>query len=231
VEEEPGLNRHTYVRETAASWWQNLPLVLLSGALFTLSCAPAIVLFWIGPLAPSLVVGALTLAPAWAGLLAIERKMVEGRKANIGVMLRAVPRYWARTSTLGALGVLPILAGLLTMPGLARPAVPWFVWLGLAADGFVLLLIGCLYLYAFPLIVLYDVGIRDGLRNAFILASRNVVNTLGLTSMLVLLCFATVYLSSGLLFFWPAFWSMFVLNNCRMVVAEELDKQERAGDG
>jgi uncharacterized membrane protein YesL len=222
VEEEPGLNGHTYVRLTAASWWQNLPLVLLSGALFTLSCAPAVVLLWVGPLTLVLVAGALTIAPAWAALLAVERKMVEGRKATIGMMLRAFPRYWTRTAALGVLIILPALAGLLTLPALARPEVPWFVWLGLAADGFVLLLIGCLYLYAFPLIVLYDVSVRDGLRNGFILASRNWINTIGLVSMLVLLGFATVYLSSGLLFFWPAFWSMFVLNNCRLVVAEEL---------
>jgi uncharacterized membrane protein YesL len=222
VEEGPDLNRRTYVRQTAASWWDNLPLILLSGALFTLSCAPAFLLLWLGPLSLVLVAGATTITPAWCALLAVERKMVEGRKATIQMMLRAFPRYWMRSATLGALVVLPVLAGILTLPALSRPEVPWFVWLGLGANGFALLLIACICLYTFPLFVLYDVDIGDGLRNGFILASRHWMNTLGLVSMLVLFGFATVYLSSGLLFFWPAFWSMFVLNNCRMVLAEEL---------
>lgn len=230
MEEHPQLNRHTYVRQTATSWWDNLPLVLLAGAVFSLSCAPALILFWIGPLVPALAVAALTIAPAWTALLAVERQAVEGRKASIGIMLRAFPRYWTRSASLGVLGVLPILAALLTLPGLSRPEVPPIVWVGLAGDGFALLLIGSLYLYAIPLMVLYDVGVRDGLRNTVILASRNLGNTLGLVSMLVLFCFATVYLSSGLLFFWPAFWSMFVMNNCRLVVAEELAREANASE-
>jgi uncharacterized membrane protein YesL len=118
---------------------------------------------------------------------------------------------------------LPLFAALLTLPALAQPEIPLIVWVGLAADGFALLLIGSLSIYAYPLLVLHDVNLRNGLRNAFILAGRHVSNTLGLLSMAVLLGFATAYISSGLLFFWPAFWGMFVVNNCRMVVAEELD--------
>lgn len=223
MEEQPRLSRHSYVQLTATSWWDNLPLVLLAGALFSLSSAPAFILFWLGPLAPALLVGALTLAPAWAALLAIERPMVENRTTTISVMLRAFPRYWMRTAALGLLTTLPILAARLTLPGLLRERVPVVVWAGLAADGFALVLIVCVSLYAFPLIVLYDMALREALRNGFILASRKVVNTIGLVSMLVLLGFATAYVSSGLLFFWPAFWGMFVLNNCRMVLLEELE--------
>ena len=197
-------------------------LVLLAGALFSLLCAPALILFWIGPLVPALVFGALTIAPAWAALLATEQRMVEGRKATISVMLRAFPRFWLRSAGLGVLCILPALAALLTLPGLARPEVPLIVWVGLTADGFALLLIVSLSLYAFPLIVLQDAGLRGALRDAFILASRNWINTIGLISMLVLFGFATAYLSSGLLFFWPAFWSMFVINNCRLVLAQDL---------
>lgn len=222
MDEQPVLNRHTYVRLTAMSWWDNLPPVLLAGAVFSLLCAPALALFWVGPLVPALVVGGLTVPAALSALLAIQRPMVEGRKTTIGVIVRAFPHYWLRATGLGILSILPILAALLTLPGLSRPEVPLVVWAGLAADGFVLLLIGSLSLYAYPLIVLHDTGLRDGLRNAFVLASRHVVNTIGLLSMLVLFGFATAYLSSGLIFFWPAFWSMFVLNNCRMVLAEEL---------
>ena len=226
MDEQPHLNRHTYVRLTAASWWENLPLVVLAGAVFSLLCAPAIVLLWLGgPLVPSIIVGTLTMAPGWTALLAQEVDMVEGRKTNVGVMLRAFPRFWLRSACLGLLTTLPLLAALLTLPSLGQPEVPMVVWVGLAADGFMLLLIGCLSLYAYPLFVLHDVSLRDGLRNAFILAGRHLANTLGLLGMAVLFGFATAYISSGLLFFWPAFWGMFVVNNCRMVLEEELGSE------
>jgi uncharacterized membrane protein YesL len=225
LDEKPHLNRHTYVRLTATSWWENLPLVVLAGAVFSLLCVPAVVLLWLGPLLPAIIVGALTIAPGWTALLAQEIDMVEGRKTNISVMLRAFPRFWLRSAGLGLLATLPVFAALLTLPALAQPEIPLVVWMGLAADGFALLLIGSLSIYAYPLLVLHDVNLRDGLRNAFIFAGRYVGNTLGLLSMAVLLGFATAYISSGLLFFWPAFWGMFVVNNCRMVVAEELDSE------
>jgi hypothetical protein len=67
--------------------------------------------------------------------------------------------------------------------------------------------------------------VGTALRNALILASRNVVNTLGLLAMCVLFYFSIAYLSSGLLFFIPAISGVFFINNARLVVEEEL------GDG
>jgi len=227
VDEQPRLNRHTYVRLTIISWWENLPLVLLAGAVFSLLCAPAVILLWLGPPAPAIFVGALTVAPGWAALLAQEVEIVRGGKTNIGTMLRALPHFWLRSAGLGLLTTVPLFAALLTLPNLARPEVPTIVWAGLAADGFVLMLISCLSLYTYPLLVLYDVGLRDTLRNAFILVSRHLSNTLGLLSMAVLFGFATAYTSAGLLFLWPAFWGLFIVNNCRMVVEEELAKMDQ----
>jgi len=225
VEEERRLNRHTYVRLTAISWWENLPLVLLAGALFSLLCAPVFALLWLGLLAPAMIVGALTVAPAWAALLAQEAEIVRDVKTNIGVMFRALPRYWLRSAGVGLLMVFPLLAALLTLPGLGRPEVPIVVWAGLAADAFGLLLMVCISLYAFPLFVLHDVTLGNAMRNAFILAGRYIVNTLGILSMGVLFGFATAYASIALVFFWPAFWGMFIVNNCRLVVQEELGEE------
>ena len=49
-----------------------------------------------------------------------------------------------------------------------------------------------------------------------------IVNTLGLLSMGILFAPAVLYLSPGLLFIFPAVWGIFIVNNCRMVVEEEL---------
>jgi uncharacterized membrane protein YesL len=86
-----------------------------------------------------------------------------------------------------------------------------------------LLVLVTLFLYAFPLVVLHDVSTWLALRNAFILAGRHIVNTFGLLSMGVLFVLATLHVSSGLLFFLPAVWGIFIVNNCRLVVNEERD--------
>jgi uncharacterized membrane protein YesL len=223
MDELPPLNRHTYVRLTATRLWDNLPLVLLAGLVFSLLCAPACLLFLWGLFVPALVVGALTVAPAWAALLAQEVDVVRDVKTNIGVMFKALPRFWTRGAGLGLLAAFPLFAASLTLPVLSQPHVPLVVWLGLAADALGLLVLVTLFLYAFPLVVLHDVSVRLALRNAFILAGRHIVNTLGLLSMGVLFVFATLYVSSGLLFFLPAVWGVFIVNNCRLVVNEELD--------
>lgn len=216
------LNRHTYVRLTATRLWDDLPLVLLAGFVFTVLCVPASLLFVFGLFVPALIVGALSIGPAWAALLAQEAEIVRGVKTNIGVMLKALPRYWARSAALGLVASFPVFAALFTLPSLARPRVPTIVWLGLATDALGMLILITLFLYAFPLLVLHDLDLRTTLRNALILTSRHIVNTLGLLSMGILFVFATLYLSPGLLFILPAVWGIFVVNNCRMIVEEEL---------
>jgi len=139
-------------------------------------------------------------------------------------MLKALPRYWGRSAGLGLLASFPLFAALFTLPSLGRPTVPTIVWLGLATDALGVLILVTLFLYAFPLLVLHDLDLRTTLRNALILASRHVVNTLGLLSMGILFAFATFYLSPGLLFILPTVWGIFIVNNCRMVVDEELAK-------
>jgi uncharacterized membrane protein YesL len=228
------LNERTYVWLTAVRLWDHSFLVLLAAAMFSVLCAPAFLLFLSGSFIPALAVGAVTLAPAWVALLAQEADIVCNASPHIGVMLRALPHYWARSVGLGLLTAFPLLAALLILPGLAQPKVPVVVWLGLAADALGLLLLASLFLYAFPLLVLHDVDLITALRNALILASRHISNTLGLLGMGVLFAMATRYLSSGLLFFLPAIWGMFIVNNCRLVVSQELSgtdhRTEKIGD-
>ncbi|MDI9548276.1 MAG: hypothetical protein QM346_11830, partial [Chloroflexota bacterium] len=60
------------------------------------------------------------------------------------------------------------------------------------------------------------------LRNGLILASRYPSNTLGLLGMAVLGGLAVGYVGVALLFFLPAWYGLFVVNNCRLVVEREL---------
>jgi uncharacterized membrane protein YesL len=218
----PTLGQRTYVRLTLVSLWENLPLVLLAGSVFTLLCVPASLLFLVGLFTPALIVGALTVAPACAALLAQENEIVRDVKANVGTMFKALPRFWTRGVGLGLLGCFPLFVALLTLPMLALPQVPLVVWLGLGADVLGLLILAALYLYAFPLLVLYDMSMGATLRNALILASHHIWNTLGLLGMGILFALASVYVSPALLFVLPAIWGLFTINNCRMVVEEEL---------
>jgi uncharacterized membrane protein YesL len=227
--DDPSLrpDEHTYVRFTAAQMWSHLPLLLLGAAAFSLLCAPAAVLLYWNLIAAAILAAALIVAPAWAALLALEAEIVREGQTKIGVLFRALPRYWARAALLGAGLCVPLSVGALTLPLLAGPQAPlivapaWVALLGLAADGFVLFFLTMLSLYAFPLLVLYDADLRTVLRNAFILSARYLSNTLGLLGMGVLFYFAVVYLASGLLFFLPAVWGVFLVNNCRMVVDQE----------
>jgi uncharacterized membrane protein YesL len=218
----PTPGRYTYVRMTLISLWENLPLVLFVGLVFALLCVPAFLLFLVGLFIPALIVGALTIVPACAALLAQENEIVRDVKASIGTMFRALPRFWTRGVTLGLLGGFPLFVALLTLPMLSLPHAPLVVWLGLGADVLGLFILVALYLYAFPLLVLYDMSVGTALRNALILASRYIWNTLGLLGMGILFALASVYVSPALLFVLPAIWGLFIINNCRMVVEEEL---------
>jgi uncharacterized membrane protein YesL len=218
------LNQRTYVRLTVKCLWDNLPLVLLAGGIFSLLCAPMVLLLILGLFAPAIMIGMLTIAPAWAALLAQESEIARGVKTSIRTMASALPRFWARSTGLGFLFWLQGIIALLTLAMLSRPEVSPVVWLGLAADMLGLLLLTVLYLYTFPLLVQHDMTLWMALRNAFILASRHLNNTLGLLGMGILFALAILYLSSGLLLFLPAVWGMFIVNNCRLVVGEEMDK-------
>ena len=124
----------TYVRMTAVSLWENSPLLLLGSLVFTLLCIPAIVLFMMGLLLPALLVAVLTVPPACAALLALEAQIAREVKTSLTVMLRALPRFWARSVGLGILMLFPVLMGLFTISMVSQTPVPFVVQVGLAAD-------------------------------------------------------------------------------------------------
>ena len=221
------LSSGTYVEVTAVGLWDNLPLILLAGLLFGVICAPAVALYYMQLHAAALAVGVLTIPAGWAALLALEGEAISGRKTTIVVMFRALIRLWRRSVVLGMLVVVPIVSGVWVGGMLAMPEVPPGAWLGLVTDIIGLIVLLPLYLYVFPQVALYDLGVGTALSNALILASNHISNTLGLLGMSFLFGFAVEYVSSGFLFVLPAIWGVFVVNNCRMLVEEELEKTER----
>ena len=205
--------------QTAAATWDNLPQILV-GALWLNAClAPALVLAFLGLGMPAAVAAVLLAAPGWVALQRFQMGLVEGRAVPLAALLKAFRHFWTRGVRLGVLGVfLPVitwLAGVWLTP--SGQAVPVLI-VGLLAS----FLVGCvLVLYATPLLVAYDHDIPQVLRNSVILPGRHINSTMGMVALAVLCIFATIYVSSGLMFVLPALYGMFAANNCRLAIAQE----------
>lgn len=221
----PPLTQASYVKESALALWEGFPRVILAGGLFTLASLPAVLLVLFGYLLPAILVGIFTMGPGWAALCDLVNRVIEREPGGALQFVRAFGKFFLRGGLFGAFLAVPLSAAALTLPSLATPPVPGQVWAGLAADLAGLLLLACLYLYAFPILVRYDSTVRVALRNSLLLAARYLVNTLGLIGMAVLLGFLAAKVSWFLLVILPACWLVFVINNCRMVLEVELKDQ------
>ncbi|MFN8464489.1 MAG: hypothetical protein U0X20_03025 [Caldilineaceae bacterium] len=205
--------------QTATATWDNLPQIVVGALWLNVCLAPALVLAFLGLGTPAAVAGVLLAAPGWVALQRYQMGLVEGRAVPLATLLKAYGHFWMRSVRLGVLGLfLPIvtwLAGVwLTPIGLAVPALI----VGLLAS----FLVGSvLVLYAVPLLVAYDHDIPTVLRNSVILPGRHINSTMGMVALAVLCIFATIYVSSGLMFVLPALYGMFAANNCRLAIARE----------
>jgi uncharacterized membrane protein YesL len=218
----PVLNERTYVKETALALWDNLPWVILAGILFSAVSLPALVIAVLGYLIPALLVGVLTMGPGWAAMTAlIAKSILREQDRKIFTFFHAFRHFYLRGILLGAILAIPLLAASLTVPALLQPPLPSIVWMGLAADVAFLFLLSLLFQYTFPQIVIYDVGLRIALRNSLILAIRYLWNSIGLLAMAVIFALIAARVSWILLVILPAFWTVFVINNCRMVLQLE----------
>lgn len=218
MEPVPGLTRDTFVLYVGRQLWSELPRVLGSSLLFSLCCAPAFVLFALGLLAPMVLVGVVTIAPGWAALLAVQRNIVSDGVLPAISFGAAFRHYWRRSTQLGMLAAFPLLAALATLPALQQPTVPVVVWIGLGADLLGMALLAALLLYALPLLVHFDYGVKASLRDGWLWAARFPTHTLGLLGLGILGAFAVAYLSLGLLFLLPALYGLFVVGNSLLVL-------------
>ncbi len=219
----PVLDEKTYVKETFTALWESLHWVLLSGFFFMLVSLPAVLLILFDFPIPGVILGCLTSGPGWIAMLAlITRILLRTPGTSPLDYFRYFGRYYRRGSGLGALMAVPLATGMLNLPLLQQTPVPQVVWVGLGANlaGFVLLT--ALYIYAVPQIVLYNIGVKVALQNGFIMAARYLPNTIGLIALPILLTIIIARVSWLLLVLLPPVWSVFVINNCRMVLRIEL---------
>lgn len=216
------LDQQSYVKETALTIWEGLPRLILAGMTFTLTCLPSLLIFYLGFLIPAILVGIFTIAPGWAAVHAQTAQMIYRETGDWIGFLRAFGKFYRRSLVLGAMTAVPLVAASLTLPFLADPPVETIVWAGLAADFAGVLLLSCMFIYTYPMLVLYDTNVRTALRNSLVLAARYLGNTIGLIAMAVLLAFLASKTSYFLLIVFITCWLVFVINNSRMVLRKEL---------
>lgn len=220
--------RDTYAPMVGRALWENLPQVIGGGLLFSLLCTPAFVLFSVGYLAATVLVGIVTVGPAWSALLVCERALLNGEARPNRHFWPSLRRYWRGSVQLGLVAAFPLLATLSTLPLLRQEEVPPIVWLGLAADFFGMALMAALLLYSFPLLTEPNESTNSSViglyRHALRVASQHLPNTLGLMGMAILLGFAVVYLSWGLLLMVPAIFALFVTSNALLVFQRTIQK-------
>ena len=218
--ELPVVRNDTYVTLIAGKLWDELPRLILGGLFFSIVAIPAFVFFSLGWIFLSIAVSIVTLAPAWAALLAYEFPLLDDKVAKAQLFWNGLRRFWWRSVGLGAMAAFPLLSALLKLPLLQQVVIPTSLWISFAADCFAGSLLAALLLYAFPLLVRNDLGIRQTVHTAWLLMGRHLFNTLGLLGMGILFAFAIGSISLGLLFLLPAIYGLFVVGNCELVVQE-----------
>ena len=218
--ELPVVRNDTYVTLIAGKLWDELPRLILGGLFFSIVAIPAFVFFSLGWIFLSIAVSIVTLAPAWAALLAYEFPLLDDKVAKTQLFWNGLRRFWWRSVGLGAMAAFPLLSALLKLPLLQQAVIPTSLWISFAADCFAGGLLAALLLYAFPLLVRNDLGIRQTVHTAWLLMGRHLFNTLGLLGMGILFAFAIGSISLGLLFLLPAIYGLFVVGNCELVVQE-----------
>ena len=218
--ELPVVRNDTYVTLIASKLWDELPRLILGGLFFSIVAIPAFVFFSLGWIFLSIAVSIVTLAPAWAALLAYEFPLLDDKVAKAQLFWNGLRRFWWRSVGLGAMAAFPLLSALLKLPLLQQAVIPTSLWISFAADCFAGGLLAALLLYAFPLLVRNDLGSRQTVHTAWLLMGRHLFNTLGLLGMGILFAFAIGSISLGLLFLLPAIYGLFVVGNCELVVQE-----------
>ena len=225
-EDLPVLDANTYVKETALALWDGLPRELLASFFFAMVSLPAIILGLVmGYLILAILLGVFSMGPGWLAMCAvIKRTILRELNSSILDFFKDFIHFYKRGAILGAFIAIPLVSAAWCLPLLQLNPVPNIIWVSLGADVAGLFFLTALYMYVCPQIVLYDAAIRPAMTNSLILAIRYLTNTLGLIALAGLLAFLAFKVSFFLLLVLPAFWLVFVINNCRMVLRLELQK-------
>jgi uncharacterized membrane protein YesL len=224
----PVLDSNTYVKETVLALWDGLPRELLACFYFTLTCLPAIfIIVVLGLVIPGIFLGIFTAGPGWLAMCGvISRTILRELNPSLLDFFKDFGHFYKRGAILGAFVALPLASAAWSLPLLTLNPIPTVITIGLGADITGLFFLTALYIYACPQIVIYDTGIRLSLSNSLILAMRYLANTLGLIALAFLFGLLVFKVTVLLWVILPAFWLVFVINNCRMVLRLEMQKRE-----
>ena len=160
---------------TLQSIWDNLPILLVGAAVFSVFCLPFVFLILFDWIFAAAVAGILTVGPAWAGLLFFEKQLLQNNPGGIANFFLGLKKYWRQGALLGLLAGIPAYANFFLLAWLESPNAPEIAWGGVFALTWVLAAIASLFIYAFPLVILYQQGILLALRNAAVLSSRHIL--------------------------------------------------------
>lgn len=227
----PVLNQNTYVKESALALWENLPKVLLYGSLFSLFSLPAVTISLVfNRLIFGLILAVFTVGPAWTVLNEALSRTILREPYSFLSFLKGFGHYYQRSLVLATFLAIPAVSLARDLPLLVETPVAALTWvrLGTAVAGSAFLM--ALSVYAYPIMVLYDVNVRLALKNSLVLAIKYFGNTSGLLAMAGLLAWSVFRVSAFLWIIVPACWLVFVINNCRMVVSFELEDTQKDSD-
>jgi uncharacterized membrane protein YesL len=223
----PELTQATYVKETALTLWDRLPWVLLADFLFIVLSLPAVIIYLLGFTLPGIVLAVVLAGPGAMAMTALITRAILREPLEFLDFFRALLKYYRRSIVLSFVAVFPFTAASLTLPLLQSSPVPVQIWIGLGADLAGLFFISAMYMYMVPQIVIYDLSIRTAFKNSLYLSARYLSHTIGLLAMAFLLILIAAQVSYWLLVVFPGCWLVFVINNCRMGIHLELDKNTR----
>jgi uncharacterized membrane protein YesL len=193
----------TEVQEPAWRWlpgqvahavWTNLPLLVVLDAVVVVAAVPTLVAVLSGGYLLAPAVAALTVVPAWAGVVAATDRLVAGDAVSWRTCAELLRRHARCGVALGSVAALVATAALGTLALIAaNPGQLWLL-LPLSADGIVAVLLVLAGLSVFSLAT--TAGLRGWtlVRSALELAGTHRMATAGSLALLILLGFAASWL-------------------------------------
>jgi len=202
---EPG-----YLRKVLEDLWESLfAVVVWTLLLWLLSLLAIFFAFSFVPL--GMAIAALTVVPAFAGMMVMSGKLAKGGFARLGDAVRGTFHLYWRSVTLIAPMILVLLMILVTadvvrsLPGRIEMMVAWSFQIGIALSMVVL------HIYLYPIMALYDTSLKLTIGLAMMLVSKFMLQTLALLTVGA----ALLVLAQFIPLVWlavPGVWCVIVMN-------------------
>lgn len=226
---EISVDDENYVRCTLTQLWEELPLLLCGTLFVALAALPSLLLLGNTRLIPlASLAAALTAAPAWTAYCYLAGRNAVQRKPRLSDFPGALIHYYVRSCLLAIPLALLSTALLATLPGLTG-STPLLAVSGIVFQMLSLLILFLLGIYAFPLLALFDLSLRQAWTNSLILLLRWPLVATGLGSMVFLLALGARAIGPGAWAILPLILTPFAVNATLMLTKCVLDSQGRLG--